>query len=119
MYGEIKLMSSQGDERTIAMLATASTPIRFKQLFGTDLLTGIMKDGDFDLDVISKLAYLMANQAAHADLKTLDMNKYIDWLDDFDSMAFMDNVQDILSVYFRSEERRSQAKKGVARPRVK
>lgn len=119
MYGEVKLLSSQGEERTIGMLATASTPIRFKQLFGSDLLGGIMKDGAFDLDVVSKLAYLMANQAAHSDLKTLDMNKYIDWLDDFDSMAFMDTAQDILNVYIRSEKKSSQAKKGAARPRVK
>lgn len=115
MYGEVKLLSSQGEERTLALLATASTPIRFKQLFGQDLLGGIIKDGDFDLDVVSKLAYLMANQAAHTDLKTLDTNKYVDWLDDYDSMAFMNAAQDVFNVYIRSEEKSSQAKKGPAR----
>ena len=119
MYGEVKMLSAQGEERTISLLATASTPIRFKMLFGKDLLTGLIKDGDFDLDVVSKLAYLMMQQAARTDLKTLDMDKYMDWLDEFDSMAFMENAQDIFNVYVRSKEKSSHAKKGVARPRVK
>lgn len=119
MYGEVVLLTANGEERTVPLLATASTPIRFKQLFGKDLLSGIIVDGDFDLDIISKLAYLMTNQANKTDLQTLNMEKYIDWLDQFDSMAFMNTTQDIFNVYVRSEEKSSQAKKGAARPRAK
>lgn len=118
MYAEIKLYSAKGDELTVPMLATASTPIRFKMLFGKDLMGGILTSnlsGDgFDLsvvEIVSQLAFLMAQQAAKADITTLDMNKYISWLDDFDSNAFIDNANEILNVYIKSRNNTSRAKK--------
>lgn len=112
MYAEIKLKDAQGDEKTVPMLATASTPIRFKMLYGKDLMTGIVSaDGSFDLDIVSKLAYLMSMQAAKADITSLNTDKFIDWLDGFDSMAFMDNCDKIFEVYVKSRNNTSKAKK--------
>jgi len=116
MYAEIKLTTSDGDERTVPMLATASTPIRYKMLYGKDLMTSIIdQNGDFDLDVISKVAYLMANQAAKVDMRTLDQDKYLEWLDTWDSMTFIDKSQEIFEIYLRSAENSSKAKKQGAR----
>ena len=116
MYREIKLDTPTGEVRTVPMLANAATPIRFKQLFKKDILSGLVdKDGNYDTDVISKLAYLMSQQAAKVDINTLNFDKYVDWLEDFDSMAFMDNVDQILDVYIRSKENTSKEKKPSAR----
>lgn len=112
MYGEIKLKDPHGSEKTIPMLANAATPIRFKMLFGTDLLTGIIdKDGNFDVDIVSKLAFLMTKQAAKIDLNTVSLDSYVEWLEDFDSMAFIDNAQNILNLFIKSKNGTSKAKK--------
>lgn len=113
MYAEIKLNDARGEERTVPMLATASTPIRFKMLFGKDLMGGLMNatNGEYDIDIVSKLGFLMSQQAAKADLMELDNEKYIAWLDDFDSMAFIDHAQEVFSVYVRSRNNTSKAKK--------
>jgi hypothetical protein len=112
MYGEIKLNDPKGGELTIPMLANAATPIRFKMLFQNDLLTGIIgKDGNFDIDVVSKLAFLMAKQAAKVDMTTLNMDQYVAWLEDFDSMAFIDNAENILNLFIKSRDNTSKAKK--------
>ena len=112
MYGEIKLNDPKGDTLTIPMLANAATPIRYKMLFQRDLLAGIVtSDGNFDTEVVSKLAFLMAKQAAKVDLTTLNMNQYVEWLEDFDSMAFIDNAQDILDLFIKSKNNTSKSKK--------
>ncbi len=118
MYAEIKLNTAKGDVVTVPMLATASTPIRFKMMYGKDLMSGILTtniNGDgFDMsvvEIVSQLAFLMSMQAAKADITTLDVNKYIAWLDDFDSNAFIDNANEILSVYIKSRNNTSKAKK--------
>ena len=111
MYGEVKLTTAKGETQTVPMLATASTPIRFKMIFGKDLMSGIVSNGEFDMDFVSKLAFLMTKQAAKVDLRTLDMDQYIDWLDDFDSMAFMESAQDVFNIYVRSRNNTSKAKK--------
>ena len=115
MYAEIKLNTAHGEERTVPMLATASTPIRYKMLFGKDLMTGLISTvGDSVesmVDVVSELAFLMAQQAAKVDLTALDKNKYIEWLDEFDSAAFINNSDKIFNVYISSRNNTSKAKK--------
>lgn len=117
MYGEIKLNDPKGEERTVPMLANAATLIRFKQLFHVDLLSGILDNhGNFDADIISKLGYVMAMQSAKADMNTLNYDKYIEWLEDFDSFAFIEKAQEIFEIYARSKDNSSEAKKAVAQP---
>ena len=112
MYGEVKLMDPKSEEMTVPMLANAATPIRFKSLFHSDLLSGILTtDGSFDVDVVSKLAFIMAKQAAKADMNSLSMDHYIEWLEGFDSMAFYTNAQAIFDVYSGSKKNSSKAKK--------
>ena len=112
MYAEVILTDPRDNKITVPMLANAATPIRFKQLFKKDILSGLVdKDGNYDTEVISKLAYLMSQQAAKVDINTLNFDKYVEWLEDFDSMAFVDNVDQILDVYIRSKENTSKAKK--------
>ena len=112
MYKEIKLQTPTGEERTVPMLANAATPIRYKMLFGKDLLNAMMfSGGDIDIDILGRLAFVLSKQAAKANMSALSEDEYIEWLEDFDSMAFMNNAQEILSVYIGSQENASKAKK--------
>lgn len=112
MYKEIKLNTPTGEVRTVPMLANAATPIRYKMIFGKDLLkSAINSDGDIDTEIISKLAYLMSKQSAKVDLRMLNEDEYITWLEDFDSMAFVNNARDIFDVYLSSKGNTSKAKK--------
>lgn len=112
MYGEIKLKTPNGDTLTVPMLANAATLIRYKQLFKTDLLAGIVSpEGNFDTDVISKLAFVLAKQAAKVDMTALNYDQYVEWLEDFDSAAFIESANEIFSVYIDSKNNSSKAKK--------
>ena len=112
MYKEIKLSTPTGETRTVPMLANAATPIRYKMIFGKDLLrSAILDDGEIDAEIVSKLAYLMSKQSAKVDLRTLNVEEYIAWLEDFDSMAFVNNAKEIFAVYMGSKGGSSKAKK--------
>ena len=70
MYGEVVLSDPKGEKVTVPMIANAATLIRYKQLFHSDLLSGIINsEGNFDVDVVSKLAFIMSRQAAKVDMK--------------------------------------------------
>lgn len=112
MYGEVVLKSPTGEKRTVTMVANAATLIRYKQLFNSDLLSGIVNsEGNFDVDVVSKLAFVMAKQAAKADLTAQNMDTYIEWLEEFDSMAFIENINEIVGIYSSSKGNTSKQKK--------
>jgi len=112
MYKEITLKTPNGEERTVPMLANAATPIRYKMIFGKDLLNAaLFSSGDLDLEVVSRLAFLLSKQAAKADMSRVSEDDYIEWLEDFDSMAFVDGAQDIFAVYIGSRNNTSKAKK--------
>ena len=112
MYGDVILKDPSGVKRTVPMVANAATLIRYKQLFHSDLLSGMINsEGNFDVDVVSKLAFVMAKQAAKADMKALNMDQFIEWLEDFDSMAFIENINEIVGIYSNSKENTSEEKK--------
>lgn len=112
MYKELKLETPTGEERTIPMLANAATPIRYKMIFGKDLLkSAISDDGELDTEIVSRLGYLMNKQSAKIDLRTLNEEDYVSWLEDFDSMAFVENAKEIFNVYLSSKGNSSKSKK--------
>lgn len=112
MYGEIKMKDISGVEKTVPMMANAATLIRFKQLFHCDLMAGIVSpDGNFDIDIVSKLGFIMAKQAAKADMNALTFDKYVEWIEEFDSMTFLETCNQIFGIYFNSRENSSEAKK--------
>ena len=112
MYKEIMLETPNGDKRTVPMLANAATPIRYKMIFGKDMLKSVVgADGDIDAEIISRLGYLMSKQAAKVDLSKLNDDEYITWLEDYDSMAFVNNAKEIFEVYLSSKGNTSKAKK--------
>lgn len=110
MYGVIKIGG-----RDIPMKANAATPIRYRQVFGKNLLPYFMgKATDEDAaEMVGELAYIMAASASGADMTKLSLDGYVEWLEGFDPMDFVsgDTVEALIRLYQGNEEGYSDLKK--------
>ena len=101
----------------LSLAANAATPFRFKQVFGTDLLTVFQKstqseeDGMILSEVVTQLAYIMHKQAENADMKQLSLDDFYAWLEDYEPMEFTMVGQEIINAYMASTIPTSTAKK--------
>lgn len=90
MFGSVVI-----DGKEIPLKVTATTSIRYKTLFKQDLTKELVKMNDVKdeseyvevLDMASQLAYVMHCQATNT-IKEASVDKYIDWLDEFEANAF-------------------------------
>lgn len=102
MYKKINI-----DGREVELSANAATPFRFKQTFQKDLLAVFsneeiaQKEG---IEVVSELAYIMNKQAEKADMSKLSFEDFIEWLEGFGPMAFVEASEDIIAVYTDSSK---------------
>lgn len=125
MFKEVYIqhVDSTNEELT-PLLANAATPLRYKHVFGEDLLTKIAnaKTTDengrerYQIDFLGELAYIMAMQAEALSDKTLKLEKlnyekYMDWLEQFDGMAIENASEEILGVYVGNAKTDSESKK--------
>lgn len=118
MYREIKI----GDKK-VPMKANAATPIRYRQVFGKNLLPYFMgKATDEDAaEMVGELAYIMAMSGSGADMTKLSLDGYVEWLEGFDSMDFVnpDTVQALISLYQGNEVSLEDLKKNLDQPSEK
>lgn len=100
MYRKIEI-----DGREIEFAANAATPFRYKQVFGKDLF-GIFGNAEKaeteGVEAVTELAYIMAKQAEKADMGKLNYEEFINWLENFSAMAFIENAEQIMNVYMES-----------------
>lgn len=75
--------------------------------------------GSGNLDVISRMAYIMNQQAEGADMKKLSVDGYLDWLEQFESMEFLSHALDFISIYMNNRGSSSTLKKDPALSIVK
>ena len=98
-----KTVSIGGKE--LEFKATAATPFRFKTVFHRDLLQ-ILGDQERaekeGAEVVTQLAYIMNKQADGADMSKLNEDTFVDWLDGFGAMDFINSAEEILKVYMDS-----------------
>lgn len=133
MYAEISLVGTNGNNLSIPMEANATTAVRYKMLFGEELMksltkcmSGIMganneKDdevmfelmGSEDFSCISKMGYIMHEQAEKTVAKAT-VEKYIEWLEQFDALAFLMGANEIISLYLGNKLGTSTPKKDTA-----
>ena len=114
-------------EKELNLLANAATPIRYKMVFGDDIMVVFnqinnnKRDSGEILDITSQLAYIMNRQAEcdKNELKSLSKDTYIEWLEDFDSMAFVNASEEIINVYLGQTETTSKSKNVASRPKEK
>ena len=93
------------DGRELELSANAATPFRFKQVFKKDLfaiLGNEDKAQNEGVEAVTQLAYIMAKQAEKADMNKLNEDGFIEGLEGFGSMAFVESAEDILNVYMDS-----------------
>ncbi len=114
------------NEEPTQLLANAATPLRYKHVFQDDLLTKIANAHTTDetgreiyqIDFIGELAFVMAMQADALSDKTiklekLNYEKYMDWLEQYDGMAFENAAEEILNVYVGNSVSESESKKNT------
>lgn len=155
MYKEIVLkLAEEDEEKAFQFKATGTTSIRYKMLFGKELLAGIvsifesvgtdrldemMKEqneteegineenisaetlqtliaitGSGQLDTIQQMAYIMNMQGTGADMTTLSLEGYMEWLDQFDSFEFLTHTMDFIGLYMGNRTTSSTQKKEAA-----
>lgn len=101
--------------RTLELCANAATPLRYKMIFGEDLLTTLQKRKDEETlteigETVSKLAYIMSkqNEGTASDATFED---YLNWLETVDDpMAFTTGASDILQFYMQNVKTTSTPK---------
>lgn len=111
MYREVKI-----GEAAVPFESAASIDLSFKHIFGADplkILTGA-KDETDALDFFSKMAFVMAKFAelqSGRELRKLNEDNYLDWLDQFDRTDLMNALGEIQDVYISARKSESEAKK--------
>ena len=104
--------------KDVTLAANAATPIRFRNIFGKDLLT-IISEGtssesvnmNVASEVAPQLAFLMAKTAEKADMTKLNEDKLLEWLEQFEAMDVINATEQIFQVYFGDSETEVEAKK--------
>ena len=112
MYREIIIGS-----KTVPMLANGATPIRYRMTFRKDLISEFenIQKGEGVSTSISELAYIMAKAAESQNDKKpmaiLNIEDYIEWLEQFEALDITMAAEEIVSLYMGNEEQLSEAKK--------
>ena len=98
-----KKVEIDGTEMELA--ANAATPFRYKQIFKKDLFAILgdekraMEEG---IESVAELAFVMAKQAEKTNMNKLSYEEFLNWLEGFGPMAFVNSAEDILAVYMDS-----------------
>lgn len=110
MYREIKI-----GKNTIPMLANGATPIRYRMVFKKDLINEFQQvEGNnysIAVDTLSELAFIMAQAAQMEDMSKLNMEVYIEWLEQFEPLDLTEAVEEIVDLYMGNSETISEVKK--------
>ena len=104
---------------TVPMVANAATVIRYRQIFGRDLLLLVNNEGESDYT--GELAYVMAMQAAKADMSKLSFETYIKWAEEFDVLDLFsqDVSNEIMAIFISQQKTVAKEKKKADAPNEK
>lgn len=101
MYREIKI-----GEITVPMLANGATALRYKHVFGRDLIAEFQQaesNSVMAINCIPELAFIMAKAAeakeGKADMNLLNEEMYMSWLEQFGSMDLPLAAESIVDLY--------------------
>jgi len=110
MYREIKI-----GELSIPMKATAATALRYRHVFGQDLIAELQKseaDTSLGLSTIQQLAFIMACAAdPEKDMTKLNDDAFMKWLDKFEPLDLANATEDIVNLYLGNTKGMSEVKK--------
>ena len=119
MFKEITLKCTNGQETPFGFLSTGTTAFRYRQVFHQDLMILLNKmenseDDQTDMTVGEKLAFIMNAQAEGKEMNKLNVDKFLEWADQFDGAELFMHMQDFVSLYLGSRRTMSKAKKANA-----
>ena len=95
-------------DKEVLFKANASTPLRYRAMFQTDLLKDLEKlqNKTGETTPILQLAYIMAKQAD----TSINVDIY-DWLDQFDIVPFYNAMPEIMGIWGASNTTLENSKK--------
>ena len=116
MFKEVKI----GD-KTVGMVANGATPIRYRMVFGKDIISEFqgVEEGDTGRvsNSISELAFIMAMESEAKDgkihLEKLNQDAFVKWLEQFEPLDIALASEDIIDVYMGNQVITSESKKKV------
>lgn len=109
MYREIKI-----GERTVPMSANGATPIRYRMVFGKDLISEFQQvenNYSIAIETISELAFIMAQAGANTDMDKLNKSTYVNWLEQFEPFDLTNSADAIIDLYMGNAKTSSEVKK--------
>ena len=102
-------------EIPVNMVANAATPIHYRSFFKKDFFNTIqnidMTQLDEAMDSISGIAFILNRQAEGVNIRDLQYDNYVKWMEQFGAMDFVNSAADIINFYMGTEETTSDAKK--------
>lgn len=99
-------------DSVVKMTGNAATALRFRQVFGSDLLRLFSEQGEaMDINNVLELGYIMTLQAAGSDFVGISAADYVSWLEGFETMDMFTAAKDIVGVWIDTNKTASKAKK--------
>ena len=104
-------------EQMVPMRATAATAYRYRQTFHGDLLTELAKKKEEteNVELVQRLAFIMAKSATDTNMNTLNEDAYFDWLEQFETIDLVEALPQVIALYMTSKGSTSEAKKNKTR----
>ena len=113
MFKEVKIGNI-----TVPMLANGATALRYRNIFGKDIISELMgaqEDTVKGVNSLPELAFIMAMAAkakdGEIDMSLLNQDKYIEWLEQFDPMDLPSAAEEIVNLYMSNGKTNSEPKK--------
>lgn len=109
MYKEVKI-----GENIVPMESNGATPIRYRKVFHSDIVSAFSNTSTIDEISLRQLAYIMAKSAEKADMSKLNEEEFIEWVSQFENLDMMNALEDIVMVYLGNNDITSKPKKARA-----
>lgn len=122
MFKTITMLMADDTKKEFGFLAVGTTPYRYKQIFGKDLMLDITKlvnkdfdsvGADADFSVSDKLAFVMNCHAEKKDLNCQNFDSFLEWVDQFDASDLFNHMSEFIGIYLGNKESTSNPKKEV------
>ena len=117
MYNVVKI-----GEKDVPMLCLASCDVYYRQIFHEDCIK-LQSKSDFDegdlINFVQRMGFVMAKFAELKDRKEmlkLTEDSFLDWLDQFDRVDYLNALADIRMTYEGQQIPAADAKKNTAQP---
>ena len=99
-------------DTAVKMTGNAATALRFRQVFGSDILKLFNEQGaNLDINVILELGFVMRLQALGSDFVGVGEVDFIQWLEQFETMDVFMAAKDIVDIWIDTNKTATKPKK--------